>query len=312
VTVGENLSYVILARRILPTLSVRPSLLNRDVMKECGQFSSMALVNVAASQLINATDTITVGLLLGKEAIVPYYFGLRLAQFAKQPIDKIAHICMPTAGALQSELDRSRRNRFLVRTLGIVMLLTGSAFIGAWFFAGDALNLWVGSKLAGDDLARSHRILTILLGAQLISLPCGILRAFLFGSGKVKVPALIYLSEAISNLALSIVLCLSFGIEGVAWGTTIPVVVFELCVLAPYALRRMDVSVRRIVEEAFVPQVLPLLSLLAFAITVANYPASHGDWLALMIVAASGAGILGATLWLRRKYESRAMAGANG
>jgi O-antigen/teichoic acid export membrane protein len=192
------------------------------------------------------------------------------------------------------------------------MLLTGSAFIGAWFFAGDALNLWVGSKLAGDDLARSHRILTILLGAQLISLPCGILRAFLFGSGKVKVPALIYLSEAISNLALSIVLCLSFGIEGVAWGTTIPVVVFELCVLAPYALRRMDVSVRRIVEEAFVPQVLPLLSLLAFAITVANYPASHGDWLALMIVAASGAGILGATLWLRRKYESRAMAGANG
>ncbi len=312
VTVGENLSYIILARRILPTLAVGPSLLDRNVFRECGQFSSMSFVGVVAGQLINATDTITIGLLLGKEAIVPYYIGLRLMQAAKQPVDKIAHICMPTAGALQGTLDRAKRNRFLIKTLGIVLLLTGGAFIGAWFFAADVLKLWVGSKLTGADLALSHRILMVLLGAQLIALPCGILRAFLFGSGHVRVPALIYLGEAFTNLGLSITLCLTFGIEGVAWGTAIPVVLFELCILLPYALRRLEVSLWRIAEEALLPQFVPLLALLAYSVTVSNHPWSHGDWRALVAVTIAGAGILGAALWLQRKTDQRAIAVVSG
>lgn len=306
VAIGENLSYIVLARKILPTLAVGPSLLDRQVFRECGQFSSMAFVNVVASQLINATDTITIGLLLGKEAIVPYYFGLRLTQFAKQPIDKIAHICMPTAGALQSELDRTKRNRFLIKTLGIVLLLAGGAFIGAWFFAPDVLKLWVGSKLTDGDLAQSHRILMILLGAQLVALPCSILRAFLFGSGYVRVPALIYLTEAVVNLGLSITLCLTFGIEGVAWGTAIPVVLFELCVLVPYALKQLQVSLRRIAQEAFVPQLTPLLALLAYSVTISNYSWSHGDWLALLAVTICGGSILLGTIWARRRLDQQA------
>ncbi|MFO1045134.1 MAG: polysaccharide biosynthesis C-terminal domain-containing protein [Planctomycetaceae bacterium] len=308
VALGENVSYIILARRILPTLRVSPSLLSREVVRECGKFSSMSFLNVVASQMINATDTITIGLLLGKEAIVPYYFGLRLTQFAKQPIDKIAHICMPTAGALQGKLDLARRNRFLIKTLGIVLLLTGGAFIGAWFFAVDVLKLWVGSKLTDEHLALSHRILMILLGAQLIALPCGILRAFLFGSGNVRVPALIYLSEAICNLALSITLCLWFGVEGVAWGTTIPVILFELCLLVPYAIRHLQVSLRRILEESIIPQATPLLALLTFSMTVSKYSWSHGDWRALIAVTFSGALILGTALWMRKKLDSRVLA----
>lgn len=310
VALGENLLYIVFARRILPTLAVGSSLLNRDVLKECGQFSSMAFLSVVASQLINATDTITIGLLLGKEAIVPYYFGLRLTQFAKQPIDKIAHICMPTAGALQSELDRAKRSRFLIKTLGIVFLLAGGAFIGAWFFAGDVLRLWVGSKLTTEDLALSHRILMVLLGAQLIALPCGILRAFLFGSGHVRVPALIYLAEATTNLALSITLCLFWGIEGVAWGTAIPIMAFELCLLVPYALKSLQVSIWRILEQAVVPQFVPLLALLAYSLTVSSHPMTHGDWRALFAVSVCGAGILGAALWVRRKLDRRSLATA--
>ncbi len=310
VALGENLLYIVFARRILPTLAVGPSLLDRDVLKECGQFSSMVFLSVVASQLINATDTITIGLLLGKEAIVPYYFGLRLTQFAKQPIDKIAHICMPTAGALQSEQDRMKRGRFLIKTLGIVFLLAGGAFIGAWFFAGDVLRLWVGAKLTDEDLALSHRILTVLLGAQLIALPCGILRAFLFGSGHVRVPAFIYLAEAITNLALSITLCLYWGIEGVAWGTAVPVMAFELCLLVPYALKSLQVSVWRIIEQAIVPQIVPLLALLAYSLAVSSHPMTHGDWRALFAVSICGAGILGGALWVRRKLDRRSLATA--
>lgn len=310
VTLGENLAYLIVARRILPTLSVRREHLHWNVLKECGSFSTMAFVNAVASQLINYTDTIIIGLMLGKEAIVPYYFGLRLMQFAKQPIDKIATICMPTAGALQSEHDKSRRDRFLIKALGIVVLLVGAGYIGAWFFAGDLLRLWVGSKLSAADLAHSHQILALLLGAQLVALPCGVLRAFLFGSGHVMTPALIYLVEAICNVALSVVLALHFGIVGVAWGTMIPVVLIELGILVPYALRKLQLSPARLLREALWPQLLPLLTLLAFSQFVSNQTWSHADWKMLFLVSGAGGLVLGSAWWLNRRLNRTKLSAA--
>ena len=138
--------------------------------------------------------------------------------------------------------------------------------------------------------------------------PCGILRAFLFGSGNVRVPALIYLSEAVCNLGLSILLGLSFGIEGVAWGTTIPVVAFEITLLVPYALKHLQVSLRRILTESIVPQAVPLLLLLAFSMHVSRHSWSHGDWRALIAVTIGGASILGVGLLLRRKLDQGILA----
>lgn len=308
VTVGENVAYVFFAYRLLPNLEVKWKHVHRETLRECGSFSSMSFINTVASQLINATDTIVIGFMLGKEAIVPYYFGLRLAQICRQPIDKIAHICLPTAGALHSEADRSKRLRFLLRTLGIVFLLISSLFIGAWYFGGDVLRLWVGPKLTVENHLLAHRILMILLGAHLIALPCSILRAFLFGLGIVRVPACIYVLEAILNLCLSLALCAGFGIEGVAWGTAIPVAVIELGVLLPYAVRNLGLSWTRLFRDALVPQAIPLLALWAYAAVIANLSWSHEHWIALISIAIPGGLLLGGTWWLAGKLPRPALA----
>ena len=306
VTVGENLCYVMFAHRLLPQLEVRWKHVHRETLRECGSFSTMSFINTIASQLINATDTIVIGLMLGKEAIVPYYFGLRLSQFCRQPIDKIAHICMPTAGAMHSEADRAKRLRFLLRTLGIVILLITGLFIGAWYFGGDVLSLWVGPKMTPENHRLAHRILVILLGANLIALPCSILRAFLFGLGIVRVPACIFVVEAILNLGLSLLLCGSYGIEGVAWGTAIPAVAVELGILLPYAIRNLGLTWSRLyLREAVWPPVIPLLSLWAYAVVVSNQGWSHDDWFALLAVAVAGAAVLGGTWWLAGKQWHR-------
>lgn len=301
VTVGENACYILLAYRLAPRLEVCWKHVHRETLQECGSFSSMSFVNTIASQLINATDTIVIGLMLGKEAIVPYYFGLRLAQFCRQPIDKIAHICLPTAGAMHSEADRGKRLRLLMKTLSVVVMLITGLFIGAWYFGADVLMLWVGPKMIPQDHRIAHRILMILLGANLIALPCSILRAFLFGLGNVKVPALVYVVEAILNLGLSLVLCQSFGIEGVAWGTAIPVVIIEFGILAPYAIRRLGLTWSRVCREALWPPMIPLMSLWAYAVLVSRQDWSHEDWFALIGIAIAGGSILGGSWWLAGK-----------
>ena len=292
IALAENLLYLVLAFRCLTQLEVHWSHLNRETFRECGAFSSMAFLSAIAYQLTMATDSVVIGFMLGAEAIVPYYIALRLSQFIRQPIDKIAHICLPTAGALSGETERAKLQRFLLQALGVVFLLSSGMFVGGWFFGADVIREWMGDRYAG-----SHFVLMILLAAQLFSLPCGILRAFLFGLGSVRVPAVLYLAEAICNLALSIVLCHAWGVVGVAIGTLVPVILIEAACLVPYALSRLKLSWRRLWNDAIAPQLLPLAALEFYCWLVANQPWSHAGWAMLIAVTLGGAVVLGA-VWL--------------
>lgn len=293
ITCVEQVLFFWLAFRIYPPLAIRPAFLKWSVFRECSGFSSMALTSNIAHSLINTTDSVVIGFMLGAEAIVPYYIALRLTQFIRQPIDKIAHICMPTAGALAVETESRRLLNFLVTALGMVFLLIGGMFIGAWFFGGDLIHAWM-----HHGYPITHRILCILLGAQLIVLPCGILRAFLLGTGRVKVPGLLYLVETVFNLGLSVLLCHWYGIIGVAWGTVIPAVIFELGLLLLYALKALGLSFRRLWTEAVLPQLPPLA---AYSWYAAQQPWSHTGWPALIGITLGGGAVLGST-WLGVRY----------
>jgi O-antigen/teichoic acid export membrane protein len=288
----ENVSFVVLAFRCLPQLQVRRANLSWETFRECSSFSSMAFLSAIAYQLTTATDSVVIGFALGAEAIVPYYIALRLTQFIRQPIDKIAHICLPTAGALSAETERSKLHRFLVQAIGLVFLLSTGMFIGGWFFGGDVIRTWM-----GDQYADSHHLLVILLAAQVFSLPCGILRAFLFGLGSVRAAAVLYLTVAVCNLVLSVWLCRLWGVAGVAWGTLIPVVLIEVSCLLPYALYRLKLTWRRLWTDAIAPQLLPLAALASYSWLVAGQPWSHAGWPTLITVTLGGGAVLG-SVWL--------------
>lgn len=295
ITLAENLACAYFAYRCLPQLQIRREHLNRQTLKECSSFSAMAFLNAIAYQLTNATDSVVIGFVMGTDKIVPYYIALRLTQFLKQPIDKIAQICMPTAGALSALTERHRLQKFLLQAVGTVLLLVGGVFIGAWFFGGDVIRNWM-----GDGYGYSHQILVVLLAAQMVALPCNVVRSFLFGMGDVRFPAILYLVEAVSNLGLSIVLCSYWGLIGVAWGTIIPVVIIELCVLLPIAMKRMEISARRLWAQGVWPQLLPLAALTYYCITVSSFEASHAGWPMLITVTTGGGLVLGSTWLLQR------------
>lgn len=292
ITLAENLACAWLAYRSLPKLRIARKYLDPQVLKECSSFSAMAFLNAIAYQLTNATDSVVIGIMMGTDKIVPYYIALRLTQFLKQPIDKISQICMPTAGALSAVTERHRLQRFLLKAVGTVLLLVGGVFIGAWFFGGDVIRNWM-----GGEYSTSHHILVILLAAQLVALPCSVMRSFLFGMGDVRFPAILYLTEALCNLTLSITLCSFWGLTGVAWGTFVPVLCIELGVLVPVALGRMGLKPQRFFMEAIVPQLLPLAALFGYCVWVSAQEWSHQGWPMLIGVTACGGLVLGAT-WL--------------
>jgi O-antigen/teichoic acid export membrane protein len=292
ITVAENLAYVVLAFWCLPELRVRIADLSYATFKECSSFSTMAFLNAIAYQMTNVTDSVVIGFTMGTDKIVPYYIALRLTQFIKQPIDKVAQICMPTAGALSGQTERHKLQKLVLRAYGMVLLLSAGMFLGAWYFGGAVIHAWM-----GEGYAESHHILVILLAAQMVALPCGVLRAFLFGMGSVRAPAVLYLIEAVCNLGLSLVLVQFWGLSGVAWGTLIPVACIELGLLLPMALHRLQISFARLWTDAILPQLLPITALASYSYLIATLAPTLDGWPILIGVTFGGGAVL-ATTWL--------------
>lgn len=304
VTLTENLGYLLLAYRQLPQLSIRWHNLDRQVFRECCSFSGFAFLSAIAQQLIYATDTIVIGVMLGEAAITPYFIALRLCQYLRHPIEKISDICMPTAGALQSQVQADSLRDLLCKALGVTFLLSAGILVGANFFGPALIQTWMGSGYEATPA-----LLTILLIGQVVALPIGVMRAILFGLGQVRLPALVYLAEAVVNLVLSIILARTMGVQGVAWGTTIPIVLFELGIILPVGLNYLGISPLRLFRESVIPYVLPLIGLWVYSVQVARHYPAHNNWPALIAITCGGGVVLavvwGAQLLLERVTAAR-------
>ena len=292
VTLTENVGHMILVFRKLPQLSIRLRHLNWSIFKECSAFSGFAFLNSVALQLIYATDTIVIGVFLGESAITPYFIALRLCQYLRQPIEKISDVCMPTAGALQAQVQSGTLKELFCKALGFTFLLSAGIFIGASFFGNALIHTWMGS-----GYEQTPALLTILLLGQIVALPVGVLRAMLFGMGHVRLPALVHLAEAGVNLVLSIILAKTMGVQGVAWGTSIPIIVFELGVILPVGLKQLGIPWLAVVREGIIPFLLPLIALWYYCEAVARQFPSHQNWTALIAITCGGGAVL-AVVWL--------------
>ncbi|MBI5761258.1 MAG: oligosaccharide flippase family protein [Planctomycetales bacterium] len=300
VTIAENIGYVIFAYRHVPELRVHPRFVQLAAIREYVGFSAWSCVGNVANQLMYATDTVVIGVILGAKAIVPYSIALRLCQFLRRPISQIGDVCMPKAGELHATAQSRKLQKLIERGLGVSLLLTMGAYIGAVYFGDDLISNWM-----GGGYEQSHRMLIVLLGAQVVALPVSMLRSVMFGMGHVKVPSLIYLGEALCNLLLSIVLAYSLGTMGVAIGTALPVIVIELLVVLPYFFRTLRIEPGELVRKALGPQVLPLIVLWVYSVSLSSVPGIAATWPRLIAITLGGVAALVGTAALQHVVQKR-------
>ena len=287
ITLYENISYVIVIRQRVPQLKISLQYVRWSILKECWGFSAFALIGTLANQLLYATDTILIGCLLVPQAIVPYYIALRLVDFLRKPILQIGDVCMPKAGQLNGLADLRSLQQLIDRGLLVAMFLAGGLFIGAWFFGDLLIVCWV-----GDKYLPSHQYLMILFGAQLIALPLAVTRSILFGMGHVRMPSLLSLLESVLHLVLAVLFLWLWGLQGLAWSTAVPIVCIELGLLWPYTLRTLQLSLGRLARNILLPLAVPMTVLTVFSATVDTHWPDLRGWLALLMVAISGGGLL--------------------
>ena len=286
VTLIENGLFFVLAHREVSSLRLSVFDLNTQTVRKCFAFSSFAGLAVVSEVLIFTTDTAVLGLVLSTAAIMPYAMAHRVSEMLRRPLEQLGVVVLPRAGELDSAARGDELRQLVIESFSLIFLLTAGFLVGTVFFGDLFLAVWI-----GPGWSSAHAVMVVLIAALAVAMPAGLLRRVMVGVGEVRVPSLLLLAEAGTNLTLSLILVHSYGLMGVAVGTLIPVVLFEGFALTPWAARRLGLSPTRLLGAMLRRCGWPLAVLTAYCWAVdAMQPPQN--WPVLLLVTAGGGGLL--------------------
>jgi O-antigen/teichoic acid export membrane protein len=154
---------------------------------------------------------------------------------------------VPTASRYVATSDDRRLRDLVVRGTRYTLALFVPLCVTLIVMAGPILEVWLGDRYGGGDVALAILVSYWLLYGGLVVTP-----GFLVGAGLARELARIMLCVAAANLALSLALTPELGLEGPALGTALPFFVAFPFVLR-LGLRASGVRLADIVGGAYVP-----------------------------------------------------------
>jgi O-antigen/teichoic acid export membrane protein len=242
-SLGGQLARFLLARRYVPGASIAPRLIDRAMARRFTGLSVWFFVLDVSRVVVIRLDTVVVGLVVSVPAAGVYAVGQRLTLALEQLIEPLTKSFFPHSSSLSAGEDHDGLRRSLVVGTRLSLAIAAPIALALGFLAGPLLDLWLG---ASSDFGDAATVVVLLAAAVTIGALTRTGLLMLQGTGQVRVPAFIVAAEAVLNLVLSVVLAHEMGLDGVALGTLIAVVVVNLGVLYPYMCRQFGVPIREL------------------------------------------------------------------
>lgn len=252
---------VVLARKFLPQAQFVPRLW-KEYVRPLGEYAGFAVLITLGSRLIYYSDSLVVGACLTVSAVAEFNIVQKLVEMLRRLVNAGVTVLGAFAGE-QAALDNRAGLARLWRMGTLWALLISLPIVTAFGLFGESiLHFWVGGEHRAAALALAwfgvgHLFDLAQSGAQQI----------LMNAGQHRVLGLLTLAEGVANLALSLLLVGSFGIVGVAMGTTIPLLARTLLFYPLFMPRVTDLPLSHYVRTAVLPPVcasLPAIALLTW------------------------------------------------
>ena len=254
-----SVGQVVSALRLYPELEVRYKLGNRDLLREIWTYSYLVVIINVGGQLIYYSDNLVVGGFLSAAAVALYAIGGNLVEYLRAIVFSMTTTFTPLASSLEATGDFVRLRKLLVQGTQATMLLTLPISVALFFRGPTFIGLWMGPQYAQP----SGHVLQILLIASITMLANTTGGGLMFGMSKHRAQAYWVAGEAAGNLVLSIILVQRIGLLGVAWGTTIPALIFNLFFRPQYTCDLVGQKVGAFFWQSWIR---PLIAAVPFAI----------------------------------------------
>jgi O-antigen/teichoic acid export membrane protein len=248
-----QLSRFVLARRIVPDLSVSPSLVRRSLLRPYAGASVWFFVQEISVVVIQRIDALVVGAVSGVASAGVYGVGQKLALLGDRLVDPAIAVFFPHAAGLAAQDDREGLRAATRTACRIAVGVALPPCLVIALLAAPALDAWV-----GDDFHEARLVVVYLAAATALSAMRKPAQLVLNGVGALRTPALLNAVEAAANLVLSIVLCHTMGLVGVALATLISSGTVTVLLFMPFAARAIGLSLPTLVGDLLRAHLLPL------------------------------------------------------
>jgi O-antigen/teichoic acid export membrane protein len=257
--------------KLLPDLSINPSLVNFPVLKKIGNYSFFSFILVLSGRIAFYSDSFIVGIYRGIEEVAIFGIAVKLTEYLRQLIFTLTKLFTPVASRYDPDTDKASLRRIFYdgSRLNLLVSLPLSAMLYVW--GGNLIEVWI-----GPDFSYAKTILQILLIGHILSFTQAVGGELLIGVGRHRKFAIISMISGIVNIVLSIILVKKLGLVGVAWGTTIPLSIISIGYLPFATIRLIEGKFSEFISRAVIPAILSSLAPVILIYLTRNMTTSFG------------------------------------
>ncbi len=253
----------LLAHRIYRPLHDWPPMIDRARLKQLFGFGIPTFVSTVALRIINQTDLLLIGLLLGVSLVTLYSVSAMLILYSWAFLELIVGTMFPPIQRAAARGEMGQVRWLVLRMARLTAFCGIPVYIGFIIFGHEFIGLWV--PTLGSQAADAATVLSVLAAARLVALFSEGHGHALQSVGIVRTPAALSVAEALLNLTISLVLVMVFGwgLVGIATGTLGAIVVMRGLVMPLYTFGKLEIMPLQYIRQIFVPAVLTATSFAA-------------------------------------------------
>jgi O-antigen/teichoic acid export membrane protein len=255
----RGVAYRIAARRLQPRLRAARADFDIGKLREIVRFSTYTMILHVSAVFIFSSDAVVIAAVMPVAQVTFFVIAGNLIQAVFRVLGGVSQALYPLVSARQATDGTLATARLLrgsmrlgalaILPIVVTFLVRGPTFIG----------LWMGASYAEP----SGEILRILALGLCFFASYQMLTQTMMALNRHRGLVPIFVGEAIANVVLSVALGLSFGLPGVAWGTTVPRLFVSLVVGPWYARRELHVQLPDFAAHAWLR---PLAAMIPFAL----------------------------------------------
>lgn len=240
-------------RRLICNLRISFAFATWSGFREMFSLGLDLLVLGISSTIVLQAGSLITAVAVSVSAVAYFSVAQRAYQLSREVTNSLTQAVLPEASRIGVQNGVSGLARIYLRGTALSNSLVLAVCIPLVAFMGTWLNLWVGPDLAQATISAQILVLSMLVNNNhLFALPV------LTAQGRVRLYAGLHVCWAILSVVLGYSLGSLIGLNGVALGVALPVVLLEPIYIL-HALRRLDISGRQFVRECVIRQLVVLV-----------------------------------------------------
>lgn len=262
----SNIFFFLISKYLFKNMRLGTKYFRKTELRNLFGYSVWSFLVSISEQMRFRIDSLVIAGFLGPVFVTHYFIGARLADYFRETMFRATDLFTPiftkyhatnNYDELKSKLQFvTKINSILAFFLGGIIIIVGKPFIYRWM---------------GEKYMDAYPILVILTFAMIFEIVLNPAKSILYATAKHRYYALINTSEGIVNLGLSLTLIKFWGINGVALGTLIPLVVFKIVLIPNFTCKLIGLPIREYLGNLAAPILFTVLYLVGHAWLVASF-----------------------------------------